>query len=84
MRGDWALSGYYEYIGQEAAISSFTYDDFGNGGTNLEGSVIQLDYQLLNPLTLTARSHFTNFINRPADTTNPTLIRLQLDAQVKF
>jgi len=84
VRGDWALSGYYEYIGQEAAISSFTYDDFGNGGTNLEGSVIQLDYQLLNPLTLNARSHFTNFINRPADTTNPTLIRLQLDAQVKF
>jgi len=84
VRGDWALSGYYEHIGQEAAISSFTYDDFGNGGTNLEGSVIQLDYQLLNPLTLTARSHFTNFINRPADTTNPTLIRLQLDAQVKF
>ncbi len=84
VRGDWALSGYYEYIGQEAAISSFTYDDFGNGGTNLEGSVIQLDYQLLNPLTLNARSHFTNFINRPADTTNPTMTRLQLDALVKF
>jgi len=84
VRGDWALSGYYEHIGQEAAISTFTYDDFGLGGTNLEGPVVQLDYQLLNPLTLTARSHFTNFINRPAGSTNPTLTRLQLDAQVKF
>ena len=84
VRGDWALSGYYEYIGQEAAISSFTYDDFGNGGTNLEGSVIQLDYQLLNPLTISARSTFTNFINRPSGMTNPTLSRVQLDAVVKF
>jgi len=25
-----------------------------------------------------------NFINRPAGMTNPTLTRLQLDAQVKF
>jgi hypothetical protein len=84
VRGDWAVSGYYERIGQEATISTFNYDDFGTGGTNLEGPVVQLDYQLLNPLTLTARSHFTNFINRPAGTTNPTLTRLQLDAEVKF
>jgi hypothetical protein len=84
VRGDWAISGYYEWLGQEAAVSSFTYDDFGFGGTNLEGSVIQLDYQLLNPLTLTARSAFTNYINRPEGSTNPTMTRLQLDAQVKF
>ena len=44
----------------------------------------EINYQLLNPLTVTVRSHFTNFINRPAGTTNPTLTRLQLDAQVKF
>jgi hypothetical protein len=46
--------------------------------------VAGIDYQLLNPLTLTARSHFTNFINRPANTTNPTLFRMQLDALVRF
>jgi len=84
VRGDWAVSYYYEWLGQEAAISSFTYDDFGFGGTNQEGSVVQLDYQLLNPLTLTARSAFTNYINRPENSTNPTMTRLQLDAQVKF
>jgi len=84
VRGDWSLYGFYEHIDQEAAISAFTYSDFGLGGTNVEGPVVGIDYQLLNPLTLTARSHFTNFINRPADERNPTLIRLQLDALVKF
>ena len=44
----------------------------------------EINYQLLNPLTVTVRSHFTNFINRPTGMTNPTLTRLQLDAQVKF
>ena len=84
VKGDWSLAGYYERLGQEAVISSFSYSDFGLGGTNNEGPVVGIDYQLLNPLTLTARSHFINFINRPADTRNPTLIRFQLDALVKF
>jgi len=84
VRGDWSLYSFYEHLGQEAAISAFTYSDFGLGGTNVEGPVVGLDYQLLNPLTLTARSHFVNFINRPAGMTNPTLTRLQLDALVKF
>jgi hypothetical protein len=84
VRGDWSIFGLYEHIGQEAAISAFTYSDYGNGGTNQEGPVAGAEYQLLNPLTIGVRSHFTNFINRPADTTNPTLTRLQLDALVKF
>ena len=84
VRGDWSLYGFYEQIEQEAAISAFSYSDFGLGGTNVEGPVAGIDYQLLNPLTITARSHFTNFINRPAGTTNPTLTRFQLDAVVKF
>ncbi len=84
VRNDWSLYGFYEHIGQEAAISAFTYSDFGLGGTNVEGPVVGVDYQLLNPLTLSMRSHFTNFINRPAGMTNPTLTRLQLDALVKF
>jgi len=84
VRGDWSLYGFYEHLGQEAAISAFTYSDFGNGGTNIEGPVAGIDYQLLNPLTLSVRSHFTNFINRPSTMTNPTLTRLQLDALVKF
>ncbi len=46
--------------------------------------MVGVEYQLLNPLTLSARGHFTNFVNRPAGVTNPTLTRLLLDAVVKF
>jgi putative porin len=84
VRGDWSLYGFYEHLGQEAAISSFTSSEFGTAGTNVEGPAIGLDYQLLNPLTLSARSYFTNFINRPAGSSNPTLSRVQFDALVKF
>jgi hypothetical protein len=84
VRGDWSVYSFYEHIGQESAISSFAFSDFGNGGTNLQGPSVGIDYQLMNPLTVSARSFFTNFINRPAGTTNPTQTRLQLDALIKF
>jgi hypothetical protein len=82
--GDWAGALYYEYLQQEAAIGDFTFSDFNNGGTNLKGPVVQLDYQLFKPLTLTARSMFTNYID-PSDTiNNRTQVRLQLDAMFRF
>jgi hypothetical protein len=82
--GDWAGSLYYEYLQQEAAIGDFTFSDFNTGGTNVKGPVVQLDYQLFKPLTLTARSMFTNYID-PSDTiNNRTQVRLQLDAMFKF
>jgi hypothetical protein len=84
VRGDWSLYGFYEHLGQEATISSFTWSDFGNGGTNVAGPGVGVDYQLLNPLTVSARANFTNFINRPAGSSNPTMTRFQLDALVKF
>ena len=83
-KGDWSIYGFYEHLGQEAAISAFTWSDYGNGGTNQQGPGVGVDYQLLGPLTVSARSTFTNFINRPAGTDNPTLTRFQLDALVKF
>ena len=83
-RGDWSLFGFYEHLGQEAAISSFAFSDFGTAGTNVQGPGIGIDYQLLNPLTISAKSYFTNFINRPANTSNPTLSRAQLDFLLKF
>ena len=50
----------------------------------MEGPAVGIDYQLLDPLTISARGYFTNFINRPAGSTNETLTRFQLDALVKF
>jgi hypothetical protein len=84
VRGDWALGAFYEYLEREAALSAFTGSDFGLGGTNNEGPAVALDYQLLDPLTLTARSFFVNRIDSPAGIRNPTLWRLQLDAILKF
>ena len=84
VKGDWSLYGFYEHLGQEAAISAFTSSEFGTQGTNVEGPAVGIDYLLLNPLTISARSYFTNFINRPSGMTNPTLTRFQLDALVKF
>jgi hypothetical protein len=83
-RRDWAATAYYEYLGQEAAVSEFTASDFGLGGTANQGPVIQLDYQLLDPITITVRNYFVNFTDPPANTNNPTLFRLQLDAMAKF
>ena len=84
VRGDWSVYGFYQQLEQEAVISAFTSSEFGTQGTNLEGPGVGIDYQLLNPLTISARSWFTNFINRPEKTSNPTLTRFQLDAVVKF
>jgi hypothetical protein len=90
--GDWSVYALYEYLQQDAVISAFTWSDFGLGGTNEKGPVIGLEYQLLNPLTLSARAYFTNFINQPWVASqgtsnfvnNPTQTRLQLDAIAKF
>jgi len=90
--GDWSVYGLYEYLQQDAVISAFSWSDIGFGGTNVKGPVIGLDYQLLNPLTLSARAYFTNFIDHPWVASqgtsnfmnNPTMTRLQLDAIMKF
>jgi hypothetical protein len=83
-RGDWAASLLYEYLERNAVVSDFAWSDFGNGGTNLQGPVVALDYQLFKPLTLTARTYFTKFIDTPVDTNNRMQVRLQLDAQLRF
>jgi hypothetical protein len=85
VRGDWAVSALYEYLGQEAAVSSFVWSDFGYGGTNVQGPVFELQYQVLDPFTISARTYLTNYIvARNPPTTNPTLVRLQLEGIVRF
>jgi hypothetical protein len=84
-QGDWAASLLYEYLESNAVIGAFSWSDFGiGGGTNLQGPVVALDYQLFKPLTLTARSYFAKFIDAPADVNNRMSVRLQLDAQLRF
>ena len=83
-QGDWAASLLYEYLQRDATISTFAWSDFGNGATNEQGPVVAFDYQLFKPLTLTARSYFTKFIDPAPDINNRTQVRLQLDAQLRF
>lgn len=82
--GDWAASLMYEWLEREAAVGDFVWSDFNNGGTNVMGPVIRLEYQLFKPLTLAAQSFFTQLIDPPDTLDNRTQVRLQLDAQLKF
>ena len=84
VRGDWSVWATYEYLQQEAALSAFTWSDFGFGGTNVQGPIFAVDYQLLDPLTVSARTFITNYLDAPPRTSNPTMFRLQLDALVRF
>ncbi len=91
-QGDWAAYALYEYLQQDAVISAFTWSDFGVGGTNQQGPVVGFAYQLLNPLTLSTKAYFTDFIDRPWVASqgtsnfvnNPTQTRFQIDAIVRF
>ena len=46
--------------------------------------MIAIDYQLLKPLTLTARTYFTKFVDANPDVNNRMQVRLQLDALLRF
>ncbi|HVN85036.1 MAG TPA: putative porin [Candidatus Binatia bacterium] len=58
------------------------------GGTNLMAHIPRIDYVLLPNLQLTAKAYIENVLDRKisnaALTGNPTLVRMQLDAQLKF
>ncbi len=98
--GDWGVSYTWERVEKDALVSLFSYDDINyqqnqtsqNGSTNVEASIIRLDYELFQNFQLTAKSHFINALDRSIATTNngkglignPTLTRLQIDMLLKF
>jgi hypothetical protein len=83
--GDFAFAALYGRVETESVMSYFSYSDFGrDGGTNVEGPFIKVDYLLLPRLTLTAKNHFVSFIDRPKGASNSVLNRFQLDAQLAF
>lgn len=83
--GDLAFSFVWAYTETEAVLSELSYSDFGrDGGTNLQGPFVKLDYMLFPRLTLSVKNHFVSYIDRPAGKSNSTVNRLQLDAQVAF
>jgi hypothetical protein len=82
--GDWAGAAYYEYLEHDATIGAFSFSDFGLGGTNQQGPVLQFDYQLFKPLTVRATGYFTKFVEAPTDMNNRMQVRFQLDAMLRF
>lgn len=84
-KGDLRFTYTFARTATDAVPSVFSYSDFGrNGGTNVMGHFVALDYVLLPRLTLTAKNHFINWIKRPAGFHNPTQSRLQLDMVLSF
>ncbi|MSQ47954.1 MAG: hypothetical protein EXR78_06135 [Deltaproteobacteria bacterium] len=83
--GDWAFSLAWARTETDSVLSTFSYSDFGrDGGTNVQGPFVKIDYMLFPRLTLSVKNHFVSFIDRPKGQSNATLNRLQLDAQLTF
>jgi hypothetical protein len=83
--GDWAFSLAWARTETDSVLSSFSYSDFGrDGGTNVQGPFVKIDYMLFPRLTISAKNHFVSFIDRPKGQSNSLLHRFQLDAQLTF
>ena len=83
--GDFRFTYTFAYTETDAVLSVFSYSDFGrNGGTNLIGHFISVDYVPFPRVTLTLKNHFVNFIDRPAGFHNPTQSRFQADVVLSF
>jgi hypothetical protein len=83
--GDWAFSAAWSKIETDSVLSTFSFSDFGrDGGTNLQGPFVKVDYMLFPRLTLSAKNHFVSFIDRPKGQSNSMVHRFQLDAVLAF
>ncbi len=94
--GDWAVSYAYQRVGQDAVLALFSYSDIDyvtssatqKGSTNVQASIVRVDYVLFPNFQLTAKAHFINALDKSDASVdlngNATLIRTQLDAVLKF
>ena len=83
--GDWAFSAVWSKIQTDSVLSVFSASDFGrDGGTNVQGPFLKVDYMLFPRLTISAKNHFVSFIDRPQGQSNSLVNRFQLDAQLAF
>lgn len=82
--GDFAFSAAYEYLETNAVVSAWSGSDMGKGGTNVKGPYVKIEWMPLKGLNLSGKNYFVTLIDPPAGKANPTLNRLQVDAQYKF
>jgi hypothetical protein len=94
--GDWAISYLYQRVEQDAVLALFSYSDIDyvtssatqKGSTNVQASIVRVDYVLFPNFQLTAKAHFINALDGSDASVNlngnATLLRTQLDAVLKF
>src|SRR4029453_1765395 len=66
--GEWAISYTYEGVEQDAVLALFSYSDVDyvtssatqKGSSNVQASILRLDYVLFPNFQLTAKAHFIN------------------------
>ena len=85
-KGQWNASLAYRYLGSDAVLDAFTNSDFGLGGTNNKGWILQTNYGLYNNTWVSARWLSANQIDpfAPGKTTKFSSDILQLDLNARF
>jgi hypothetical protein len=85
-KGQWNASLAYRYLGSDAVLDAFTNSDFGLGGTNNKGWILQGNYGLYTNTWLTARWLSANQIDpfAPGKITKFSSDILQLDLNARF
>jgi len=87
-----ALFNYDDIAYSQGGFSSTQTGSSVAGGTNVIGHIVRFDYLLIPGLQLTWKTHFINALDATVDQNfsivkfngNPTLVRTQLDAMLKF
>ena len=64
-RGDWRAWIDYRYVGSDAVVDAFNDDDFGDGGTNVEGFTLGAQVALSKRVSLGIRWFSSNEITGP-------------------
>lgn len=84
--GQWNASLAYRYLGSDAVLDAFTNSDFGLGGTNNKGWILQTNYGLYKNTWVSARWLSANQIDpfAPGNTTKFSSDILQLDLNARF
>lgn len=85
-KGQWNTSLAYRYLGSDAVLDAFTNSDFGLGGTNNKGWILQTNYGLYKNTWVSARWLSANQIDAfaPGNTTKFSSDVLQLDLNARF
>lgn len=81
-KGQWEASWTYQDVEADAVVGTFSDSDFGGGGTDASGHILQAAYAV-SPAIKLAGTYFVNDIDRFQGTEHD-FDRLQLDVQFSF